>query len=371
MISHKSRQALFAAIAAAMLLTSGTAGVALAATASANGVQDDETPDGDEVLGEFRDRIESLETVQFTRTEEMTYNNETNTRTVQVHADLTDEQKRVETLTTTMGSNTTTVWNGSSVETYYADENRVSEYEVTGTTLLPRIEGLANESMVSYEYLGTETIDGQETYVLDAVPELGTQGDEDTEAEMTVYIDTETYFPVQVESHVESDEYEHSSTVHYDEVSLNEEISDSTFDLDLPDDVEEDRGNSLPDISSHDTYDSLVSDTDLSVPAVNLTDGFSFESGFTIDDEDFHSVSLTYTDGEESVSIIIRSEPITGLDYGDSDRFDAVEVGDTTGYLYTSEDYVSLYVEGDQPYTIHGELDEETSIDIADAVLDG
>lgn len=73
-IPKKSRLALFAALAAAMLLTSGTAGVALATTAATpatNEGKNSETIDGDKVIEEFRDRIDSLETVQFTQTEEV------------------------------------------------------------------------------------------------------------------------------------------------------------------------------------------------------------------------------------------------------------------------------------------------------------
>jgi len=206
MVLQKRRPALFAVLAAAMLLTSGAAGVAFAATPAPTDVQDEETPGGDEITEEFRNRIESLETVQFTRTEETTVNNETNTRVVSVAADLADAQKRVETLNATTGRNTTTVWNDTSVVTYYADENRVTEFEVTGTSLLPSVQGLANESLLSYEYRGTETVDGQETYVLEAVRSEQAPRNDDADASAMLYIDTETYFPVQTAWETSSEE---------------------------------------------------------------------------------------------------------------------------------------------------------------------
>ncbi len=368
MVAKKRRPALFAALAAAMLLTSGTAGVAFAATPTTTDVADDRTPDGDEVIAEFRDRIESLETVQFTRTEQTTYDNETITNSVRVHADLADAQKRVETLEGP--ANTTRVWDDGTVVTYNADRNTVSEYEVSGTSLLPGVQGLANESLLSYEYLGTDTIDGQETYVLEAVPGEQAQPNDDINASMTVYVDTETYFPVQTEWRASSEDFESTSVASYENVTLGEEIPESTFELDLPDDVEDLRENSIPAVSEHDTYDALASNADLPVPAAELTDDFSFDSGVVVNDDDFASVTLTYTDGENSVSVVVHDEPIIGVDHSESDRYDSVDVGNTTAYLSTSDDFTSVYVEGDQPYTVYGEVTEETGLDIAEALLD-
>lgn len=373
MVSTKRRPAIFAVLAAAMLLTSGTAGVALAATpavtADAQDAQDDDTPDGDEIIDEFRDTINGLETVNFTVTTDSTFDNKTTTRVEAVDADLQDEQKRVETLNSTLGSNRTTVWNGTTVTTYYPDENSVSEYEVTGASLLPSIEALGNESIVSYEYTGNETVDGQETYVLKGTPESGTQPD-DVNASMTVYVDAETYFPEKIVHESTSDDFEYSSTITYENVTLNEEIPDSTFELDVPDDAEDRSETTMPDITEHDTHDDIVSEANMSVPAANLTDGFSFDSGVIVDGDDFHSVTLTYTNDNETVDVITRGEPISAFNHSESDYFESVSVGDTTGYLSTHEDFVSLYVEGDQPYTIHGEIDEQTAIEVAEAILD-
>lgn len=369
MVSTKARPALFAVLATAMLLTSGTAGVAFAAspaTPATMDAQDDETHDGEEIIESFRDSIESLETVEFTRNTETTFDNETTTTTETVTADLEDEQKRVETKSDY--ANSTTVWDDSSVTTYYSDEDRVSEYNVTGTALLPQIEPLANESMVDYEYTGTQTVNGQETYVLDATPVFGDQNQTDNDVDVTIYISTETYFPVQHESEVKSDEVTTTSTITYEDVTLNEEIPDDTFELDLPDDVEDTNEFSMPDVSEYDSYETLTSNTDLSVPATDLSE-FSFESGTIVDGDDIHSVTLTYTDGNESVSVITRAEA-TGFDHSESDMFEAVDIGDKTGYLYTHEEFTSLYVEDGQPYTVHGDITEETATDVVQALLD-
>lgn len=367
---------LFAALAAAMLLISGTAGVAFAATPATSDspetidVLGKDGPDGEKIVEEFRDQIDSLETVQFTRVTELTYDNETTTDSVRVHADFEDSQKRVETLDGP--TDTTRVWDDGHVIDYDARENTVSEYEVTGTSLLPDVDGLANESLIDYEYRGIETVDGQQTYALDAVRDTQVQQNNDnanTTVSATLYIDASTYFPVRTEWHTSSEEFEHSSTVSYENVTLDEEIPDSTFELDLPDDVEDHR-NSLPDTSEYDSYDDLVSNTELPLPDAELADGFSFDSGVVFDVDDLQRVTLTYTNGHESVIVTTRSEPVAGFDYGESDRYDAVEVGDTTGYVHTGDDVTSLYVGGDQSYTVFGEIDEETGVDIAEAILE-
>jgi outer membrane lipoprotein-sorting protein len=362
MVATKSRPAILAVLVAAMLVTSGTAGVALAAPSTTDDGQ--QQTDGEDVIEEFKEQVESLDTVEFTRTAEVTYDNETTTTTEHITADLNDTQKRVE----MPAQNTTTVWNGINVTTYYADENRVSEYEVTGSSLLPRVQGLTNESLINYEYGGTETVDGQETYALDAVPTDGQQAD--TEASVTVYVDTETYFPVRVESQISSEEFAHTSTVTYENVTLGAEIPDETFELDLPGDVDDEQEITTPDVSRHDTYANLTSDTDLSVPDADLPSGFSFDSGSVIESDEFHSVSLSYTDGEESISISTRAESITNFNHSDSDLYEAANIGNTTGYVYTSDNYLSLYVESDQPYNIFGEISQETATDIAKAILD-
>jgi outer membrane lipoprotein-sorting protein len=351
-----------------MLLTS-TAGVAVVATpaAATTDAQDTETPDGDEIIETFRDRVDSLETVEFTRTIESTFDNQTTTRTADVSADIGSEQKRIETIDATVGSNTTTVWNGTMVTTYNADENTVSEYEVTGSSLLPTLELLTNESTLNYEYTGNETLDGETTYVLEATPDEAVAGD--AEASITVYLDTETYFPETVEQQSQSEDFEYSSTTTYENVTLNEELPDSTFDLDLPDDAEDLSETTTPEFSEYETHDSLTANTTLSVPAANPTDDLTFDSGTVVDGDDYHSVTVTYTSDETTVTVITNEE-LSEFNYSEVDQFEAVDVGDTTGYLYNHDGYTTLYVEDDQSYTIHGEITEDTAVDTAEAILE-
>ena len=369
MVSSKARPALFAVLATAMLLASGTAGVAFAESPTMSATvdaQDDEIHDGEEIIESFRDKLSSLETVEFTRTTETTFNNETITNTETVAADLEDEQKRVE--TESRYTNSTTVWNGSSVTTYYPSEERVSEHNITGTTLLPRIEPLSNESMSDYDYAGTEVVDGQETYVLNATATTADRNQTDGEVRTTIYLNTETYFPVQQVSQMESSEFSATSTVTYENVTLNGELPDGTFELDLPDDVKDTDEFSVPEYSQYDSYENLTSNTSLSVPATELGE-FSFERGTVVDGDNMHSATLEYTDGNESVSVSTSAEA-TDFDYEESDLFEAVDVGDKTGYLNADGNFTSLYIEDDQSYSVYGDIGEDTAIDVAEALLD-
>jgi outer membrane lipoprotein-sorting protein len=362
---------MFAVLTAAMLLTSGAVSVAFAGSPSTMDAQTEETPDGDEVIDEFVEQMSNLDTVQFTRTSELTFNNQTSTNTVRVDADLDSFQKRTETVNASVGSDSiTTVQNDSALVRYDSAENTVSKYEVQSSTLLPRIESLANESLVNYEYLGMETVDGQETYALGVTPAEEFQRDTDVETETTVYLNTETYFPVRIDSETRSEEYNHSSTTTYENVTLNEEIPDETFDLDVPDDATDPTTNVGPEITDFDAHDELAAATNVSVPDAEIGDGFSFDHGTTIDGENYYGVTLAYSDGNRTVTVSTQAGETGNFDYDESEMYEAVEVGETTGYLYTNDEFTLLSVEADKPYTIYGEINNETAVNVAESIID-
>ena len=363
---------MFAVLTAAMLLTSGAVGVAFADSPSTLDAQTEEAPDGDEVIDGFVERMSTLDTAQFTRTAELTFNNQTSTSTVRVDADLDSFQKRTETVNASLGSDSvTTVRNDSAITTYDSAENTVSTHEVQSTTLLPQIESLANESMVDYEYLGIETVDGEKAYMLGVTPEKEFQFDTDVETETTVYLDTETYFPTRVDSETRSEDYNHSSTLTYENVTLNEEIPDETFDLDVPDDATDPTANVGPEMREFDAHGELATAANVSVPEAEIGEGFSFDHGTTIDGENYYGVTLAYTDGNRTVTVSTRAGSVGDFDYDKSEMYEAVEVGETTGYLYTNDEFTLLSVEADQPYKIYGEIDNETAVDLSETIIDG
>lgn len=367
MLSKRSRPAVLAVALSALLLSSSVAGLAVAGSPSTVDAQQDESVDGDEVIDDFVDRIETLETVQFTRTSETVYNGSVTNSTERVVADLDDFQSRTDVLNASVGSNSTTVMNESKVVTYNPEYESVSEYEVTNQRLLPQIEAFANESLVDYEYVGTESVDGQSTYVLEATPQR--VQDSEVKTELTVYVNTETNFPVKTVTQVVGSDVEWRAEITYENVVINEEIPDSEFELEIPDDVTEPEVDFSPEVTQYDAYDALDSEANLSIPRAELADGYSFEGATVIAGDDFYSVHLSYTDGEEEISVSTRATN-GAIDRSQSDHYDAVEIGDTTGYLYSGEDFVTLHWQDDQSYSLYGEITEEEATGIAESIQD-
>ena len=368
MSRRRSRPAILALLTATLLVTSGIAGVAFAGSSSAIDAQTTDTPSGEEVVDSFIERISTLETAQFTRTSETTFRNETITRSIRVSADFESFQKRTETVRSSNGNNITRVVNESTTVTYNEDENTVTEFDSPGNTLLPTVEALANESMVDYELRDTQAVDGQETYVLDATPKQMAQSSSETELELTVYLSTETYFPVQIETERTGEKYTYDSTMTFDNVTLNEEIPESTFELDVPENATDPTENTGYDITEYDSYDNLTSTANVSVPGSELAADFSFEEGRIIDGESLYSVSLSYTDGEETVGVNTRSASEVQFNYSDSEMYETVEIGETTGYLFSSGEYTTLHWETDQSYSLYGEISNQTAVDIAASI---
>lgn len=370
MLQRNSRSAVLAILTAALLLTGGVAGITVADRPSMADVQDAETPPGEEVIDSLTERVSALETVQFTRTTESTFQNETTTRTVRVYADIEAFEKRTETVRSSVGYNTTTVVNESTAMTYNEDENTVTEYESRTNAVLPTVEALGNESILDYEFRGTGVVDGEKTYVLGATPVQPSQTNS-TGVKLTLHVDAETYFPVRLESARTGENYSYSSTTRYENVTLDEEIPESTFELDIPDNASDPSENVGFDISSYDSYDELVSATNLSVPRPDIAGNYSFEEGRVIDSETLHSVTVTYRNGTGTIGVNSRPTSDSTYDYSDSEMYETVEIGETTGYLFTSDEYTTLSFETDQSYSVYGEISEETAIDVAGAVANG
>jgi outer membrane lipoprotein-sorting protein len=373
MVQYKSRPALLAVLASVMLLTTGIAGVAFAGTPSTTVAQTDETttdePDGEEVIDSFTERLNTLDTVEFTRITETESNGETMESTERVSADLDAFQKRTEVVNSTFRNNITTVVNESTSVTYNEDENTVTEYEYRGDILLPMLEQLANESAIEYEYLGTDTVDGQDVYVLEGTPTE--QLDTGADTSLTVHVGTETHFPAQIAIDVESSEhdYNYSSTITYENVTLNEDIPDSTFDIDVPDDATDPTENLGPDISTYDTHDALQSNAELSVPSAELAEGYEFDQARIIDGDSYYTVSSTYTDGMDRITVSVQEE--NPFDYGEIEDYEEVSVGETTGYYADYDEFSFLHWDSDgQSFSLYGQLSEEETFDIAASVAD-
>ena len=356
-MSVRSRtSAVLAVLVTATVLSTGIAGVALAdgpSTTDASPTDESTaTPSGDAVVDNVTDRIETLETVEFTRTVESDLDGETSTSTQRIVADFETAQKRTETLESSYGGNTTTVMNETHIVTYRADDNTVStaEYDSRGSSVLPQFTRLANESAVEYEFLGADTVAGRDVYLLDATPQRVADG---SNTSLTVAVDAATYFPVQVESTLRSDRYNITATQTYSNVSINEDLPESAFELDVPEDATQPSFDG-PEITSYDEHSALQSGAELSIPAAELPGGYEFDTARTIDGEDYYSASLTYTDGEDRAYVGVQDG--SPFEWDQRDGYDAVSIGNETGYYAEYDDYAFLHVDSDgQSYTVYGD----------------
>jgi len=367
MSARNSRRTVLAILLTAAVLTGGLAGVTFAETPTTTDAQTTESPDDEDVIDSFVDRLSSLETVQFTRTTRSTFDNETTTVRAHVEADVEDGRKRVETTGLDARSNRTMLVNESTIRVYDATDNTISEYENRGTTVLPTIQPLANESLLTYSFQGTETVEGTETYVLEATPER--DGAADGGTSVTLHVDTETYFPVRIESGTTTAGKTFSSTTTFENVTLDEGIPNSTFTLDVPENATEPSETVGSNVSTYDSRDELAAETELSVPDPEIPDRFSFERGTIVDSGDYHRLTLRYTDGNSSFSLNARSEPIGGYDYNDSDRYETVEIGDVTGHRHATEDITVLHWEDGRSYSLYGEIGSETAMNVAESIV--
>lgn len=325
------------------------------------------SPADDDVVEAFEERIESLETVEMTYEMNATFDgDQTMTSEQTVWADY--ENDRIRTETESDQTETITVRNESKTVTYDVENNQVHRYDNSGDagpqTIVDQL--LSNGE---YTYEERESLDGEETYRLDVTP---TNTGDVSDVDATLWLDTDTHFPTQLTTSYGGDDYDYETTVTFRNVSLNEPIPDERFTIDIPDDAEE-PDYSVPDRTSYDSLSALEEDTDRSAPAPDVPDAYSFEEGHVTDGDDYHLVTLQYTTDDGETLRVSQQQSETNYDYGESDRYDEVDVGDHTGYYaefeYDGETTSILDVNCENnSYSISGDLSKEESIEVAESL---
>lgn len=377
-----SKQILSVAVSLLLVASTGAIGAAAAAPtdvgvsaeADARTTATDETNlTAEEIVAAHEDRVESIETISMTVQRNTSSDSYSSSSTQSVWIDFDDSQMRTD-MNSEYG-NTTTVRNETGSITYDADENVVHNSSFSFEEMEPRENGqfaalLNNEAELTYE--ATEMIDGTETYRLDADPQYNyTSG----EIEATIWLDSETYMPVQYESSMNSDRYSFETTVQFNDVRINETIPDERFDIDIPADAERPDDNT-PDFETYDSESALRENVSQSVPDPDMPENYTFDRGSVMDGEAFSSVSLSYTDGDDG-SISISQHATSGETnsyYSESDSFENVSIGNQTAY-YNEYSYgesntsVLVWNEGDHRYSIYGSVSQSTVIDVAESLI--
>ncbi|SEP33242.1 protein of unknown function, partial [Halorientalis persicus] len=159
----------------------------------------------------------------------------------------------------------------------------------------------------------------------------------------------------------------YTMTMQFSNVSLNDDLSDSRFTIDIPANASE------PGPQHHErhTFDSLSdvrSEAEMSVPSPEVPDGYEFESAYLSEGDDYSVVRLRYTNGSDGdVSLSKRSD--TGYNYSDNDVFEAVDIGNRTGW-YNEFDGNSILIweSANHTYTLYGDISKSETIEIAEPI---
>ena len=342
MVSRKVRFALLVGVVAAAVALGGCVGSDTDATTTASPGEnatvspgDDTTVSSgddsatnesatDDVASRFEQRMSTLDSYHATVVATSRFDgNRTNT-TTEVWARPETGEVRREVVDSPYNEGSITVANESEVVTYNPDSNEVTRVNRSkfgdGSTGVSMVDAMA--STMSVEPLGTESIDGQQTYRVSLEPDSEmARGN----ANMTAWLDADTYFPVRIETTSDSERVNFSSVIEFETVELNPTIPDDRFTLDAPADANT-SNVSLPDTETYDTVDALRANTSMSVPHPDVPANFSFEQG-RVTRGDSVSLSLQYANESARLSVTKTNDTT----YNGSDDGEPVQIGNRTG----------------------------------------
>jgi len=213
-------------------------------------------------------------------------------------------------------------------------ENSTSEWTNRTDSWTENASAYAGERNYTTELVGTETVEGRETYVLSVDRANAT-----TPWNATLWVDTEDYRLHRAA--VTAREYR--VTVDFD-TTINASVRDSTF---RPPD---DSGLALAGRNTYDSFDAAQANTSLDLG--RLDDGYTFENATVATQAGVTVAVQQYTDGERSVALV---ETTGRLPFG---------VGE--GEAVTVDGASATYVERDGRSAVVWERDGTTRAVLAD-----
>jgi negative regulator of sigma E activity len=174
---------------------------------------------------------------------------------------------------------------------------------------------------------------------------------------MTMWVDTERLFPLKLSMEFGGT----TSTIRYENLTLNPDYPADAFAFDPPANATV-REPQTPNVSEFESHAALADATDRPLPEASLPRGFTFERGSVVDGNST-VVSLTYTDGDRQLSVVV-----TDTRARESDG-ETVTVGDRTGTYREFGDRGSLaWTCGDTRYAVLGPVERETLVDVGAAI---
>ena len=370
MVPDRLRTSILVAALAALVVAGGVAGTSIAMnqtdespdTQSTDDASTTESSDDPDVVSSFEERISSLETLSMTQEMTMgTEGNRSSTTETKMWIDFEDDQVRREIINSSYGSERITVRNESQSVSYDPADNTVTRRDTAGNTVYTPVKSLLNASEITYEE--RERVDGESTYRLSLVPNesMGKK------ANATLWIDTDTHFPTKVQVSPESEELSYTMAIAFSNVSLNTEIPDSRFSIDIPDNATEPR-QTTADAETYDSLEELRDAANVSVPDPDVPGNYSFDEGRITDRDDYYSLRLTYADGSDTLSV--SKNPATDYNFSENEEFESVGLGDQTGWYNGFDDSGVIAWEcGEHSYSIYGKASKSDLTDTARSMV--
>jgi len=353
-----TRNTTVVALAVAAVLLAGVAGVTLAASAP---------PSGDEILDDAEQQYDVAESV--VGAADVTVSNDTETRSYEVSFAATEDNESRASVT---GDNGTYVVGTNGTVGWVHDEatglTRVydeSDAEPTDEMEAEREAWAENHSWddtrealydwseenATAERIGTETVDGTETYVVRVTPA------DDTEGTATVWVATE-------ESTVLRQELTGPNgtvTVDVTETTFNASVADSTF---------QPPGETAPSVGEQvESFDQLQETTDATLPTVT-DERFDFDRGSVVAYGGEAATVQRYT-GAANLTVVTTSSEQT-LNAADAENATETTVAGTTVSVTDTEEGVAVWwSEGDVRHGVVADLDRDAVVEIAAGLIDG
>ncbi len=309
----------------------------------------------EQVVEEFESKMSEIDGYQATMVVTTEINNQTTEMRADVWARTSTNEMRQEILAPSDRAGSRVVSNGSMMWMYNAKRDRATRMEVPDTgnaNMVPQVSRLVEKYDIYSN--GTVDLNGTETHKLTLVP--NESAETPLSGTITMWVDSERMFPLKMKM----DFAEISSTVRYQNLTLNPEFEPGTFEFEPPEGVEVTEP-SMPDISEFDSYERLANATSQTLPADELSEDFTFQSGMAIDSNRSSSVSLEYSNGTTNLSVRVLDKP-----QGDMPQSgETVSLGDRNGTFVEFGEPMLIWTCNDSRYTLQGPVEKSTLTTIA------
>jgi len=252
-----------------------------------------------------------------------------------------------------------------------ASDNERANVSVTSLPVVPTGSGsavagaqsLSVYGNVSLSYEGMESVDGRDAYVVEMLP----QGENPIIEENTYWFDEEWYYPIKSVGTSNLSVLNGTISMEYRNVTFNPEISNDTFEFDIPENATVANNSFTTNITTetYDSQDGLSTAAQRLLPEPEIPAEYRFEAGTLIENGTRESISMRYTNGSESLLVGVRPTASgSGSGLGET-----IDVDGHNATIATIRSTHSLTLEcGETTYSVTGAASRETIIEIAESL---